>query len=127
MKKLLPFLFVAFLNSLEGQVKFCPSGAQWRYFFHDYVGNLDKDASMSYIGDTIVGADTIKIIRYYSFFKVANGGFCGSVWIKQKGDTVFMRTCNTSGTWQILYNYACLPGQYWINTVKDSAYYGNHS
>ncbi|MGZ4036222.1 MAG: T9SS type A sorting domain-containing protein, partial [Bacteroidia bacterium] len=117
----------AFINSFRGQVSFCLPGAQWRYFFFEGGTHESVNANVIHLNDTISGTDTIKVLKYYSFFKIFRGSMCNKLSIKQKGDTIFMRNCNTSGTWQILYNYACLPGQYWVTTVKDSMYSGSDS
>lgn len=120
-----PFIVICFFfffqSSLEAQVVFCAKGAEWNYLFNGSIfspGNTYNE-TIKYEGDTIDGQDTVKILSHNRFYLA-----CGSyVWprqtlLKQKADTIFFKNSLTSGTWQILYNFAALPGQSWTTTTQ---------
>jgi hypothetical protein len=122
MKKQLLFLvcLLAFVKT-EAQVVFCPPGAQWNYLFSGTIfwpGNTYNE-TINYVGDSISGADTLKILVHNRFF-MACGIRINKTFIKQKGDTVFFNNYLTQGSWQILYNFAAQPGQGWQTTVLKS-------
>ncbi len=123
MKKRL-FLLICvtdFLFSFS-QVKFCPPGAEWHYLFNSY--NLSPSPSyenemIKYTGDSIIGLDTLKVLIHKRFFWRYNSSYAGPTLIKQKGDTIFMRNKFTQDAWQILYNFAAIPGQGWSIIINN--------
>ena len=118
MKKYLSILFfLIHLTTIRGQVVFCPSGAEWRAIFTVMIWSQSlSNTTITYSGDSIAGQDTIKILKHDKFYGQCNSFKSKSTLIKQKGDTVFFRNYFTSNTWQIMYNFACLPGQGWTTT-----------
>lgn len=118
MKRLILFVFFALLiKGTNAQVKFCPPGAEWHYLFTGSMfspGNTYNE-QIKYIGDSISGADTLKILSHYRFFMYCSPTVNKTV-IKQKGDTIFFTNKLTQWNWEILYNFASLPGQYWQTT-----------
>jgi hypothetical protein len=128
MKRSLLIIFMAALTFTgKSQAAFCTAGAEWRYIFYNGFtpgGTLTK---ITYAGDSTIGTTTVKVLNYVAFYKQDGGSYCHKALIKQSGDTVFMNSCNTSGTWQILYNFAATAGQQWATTVKDSSYSGVHT
>lgn len=126
MKTVLLIIFMLFMSyTFRAQAVFCAPGAEWRYLFIRFAGP-NPVYTMKYTGDSIEGADTLKIIRYAAFFKRGVGDCSFNVLIRQRGDTVFMRNCHTLDSWQVLYNFSATPGQHWITTVKDSNSYGSY-
>lgn len=127
MKKHLLILFVFLVfGQLRSQVVFCPPGAEWKYIFRPGVGNYAYYANMHYLRDSLLNAETVKVLGYGHFFKVTVGDRCSNVLLKQNGDTIFMRNCNTRNTWQVLYNFAATAGQSWTTTLIDSMASGTH-
>src|SRR5688572_17464274 len=112
-KHLLLFLFLFILSQTEAQITFCPPGAKWNYSFQQYwMGILDHNYAVNYIGDSIVAGDTLKILQYNSFFRYSTLQQQPYIaFIKQRGDTIFIRNYWTNHQWQILYNFAAQPGQ----------------
>jgi len=117
------FLLLTTFQNIESQVVFCPPGAQWTGVSRYWSGPQLIYEQAIYIGDSVMGNETAKIIQHPRFF--ING--CGydytppfklQTLIKQRGDTIFMRNCYTQHTWQILYNFAAMPGDMWINTLS---------
>jgi len=110
MKKIyLLLISVAFFNNIFSQIKFCPPGAEWHYLFN--TNNLNpkphfENETVKYIGDSINGSDTIKILSHTRFLEGFNYDYSGKTFIKQKGDTIFMRNKYTQNSWQILYNFS---------------------
>lgn len=126
MKKiLLGFSLFLFLLQLPAQVTFCPPGAKWNYSFYDgyYDGAVFNEA-VSYVNDSLVDNDSVKVLRHNWFFKSFSPlGGNGKTYLKQNGDTVFMKNAWTNHQWQILYNFAALPGQSWTNVFPGIAHY----
>lgn len=121
MKKLL-LLFFLFNSFIKAQVGFCPKGAQWHYLFSHWVPSGLKNKTIT-SGNTIVqNGDTIKVLYHDFFFVAYNNGTIGYTYIKQKGDTVFMKNTCTNNQWQVLYNFAAAPGQSWYNTFTSGNY-----
>lgn len=140
MKKqlLLLCLFFSLLNQAQQQVVFCPPGAKWHYnFYHynivdypnnpHYVGYLYNNTA-EYVGDTIIDNALVKIIRHPPFDRGSCGCFATTTYIKQSGDTIFMKnTCTNydeqlgeifglpGNGWQILYAFTDSVGSQWIN------------
>ena len=121
MKKLLLLLFVLFSLKPKAQVVFCPPGAEWHYLFSGsmfFPGNTYNE-TIKYIGDSISGTDTIKILSHFRFFLQCSPTVSKTL-IKQKGDTIFFYNKRTQNSWQILYNFAAPAGQGWQTTVLQS-------
>lgn len=126
MKNLFTFLIFVFLfNRTNAQVVFCPPGAEWHYSFFVQAFSAEPfkwvNEQIKYTGDIVVNNDTLKVLEHKRYFKKYNNGAPNLgqplTNIKQKGDTVFFRNATTLNAWQILYNYAALPGQGWQNTI----------
>lgn len=118
MKRLLLF-FIVLAIRLQAQVTFCPPGAKWTARFEQYWMNqqLDHNYAITYIGDSIVSGDTLKMLTYNSFFRYWESEQHPRIcFIKQRGDTIFMRNKWTGDQWQILYNFAAQSGQGWANS-----------
>jgi hypothetical protein len=108
MKKIYLLIFTLVINWSFSQVVFCPPGAEWHYLFN--TNNLSPipnyaNETVKYIGDSIMGTDTVKILSHNRFFQRYNLEYADYTFIKQKGDTIFMRNKFTQNTWQILYNF----------------------
>ena len=104
----------------QSPVVFCPPGAEWSYSFVLFIANYYVyPEKVTYVGDSIIGQDTVKKLSHYYFFKEQNypNGDCITL-IKQKGDTIFMSSKLTLNTWQILYNFAAQPGQVWTTAIN---------
>ncbi len=122
-KLLLLFLCLVYFNKGNAQVVFCPSGAEWHSLFSKQSVFLNThNETIKYIGDSISGSDTLKILSHFWFFMTC-GPIVQKTFIKQKGDTIFFYNQLTQGTWQILYNYAAQPGQTWQTTVVKTYTY----
>jgi hypothetical protein len=124
MKKLILIFSLMITFKAQAQVVFCPPGAEWHYLFNGTIffpGNTYNE-TIKYTGDTIDGIDTVKILSHVRFFMA-----CGLwpyprvTYIKQKADTIYFKNSLTSGTWQVLFNFAALPGQSWHTTLKTSS------
>jgi len=123
MKKLILIFSLMITFKAQAQVVFCPPGAEWHYLFNGTIffpGNTYNE-TIKYTGDTIDGIDTVKILSHVRFFTA-----CGQwpypreTYIKQKADTIYFKNSLTQGTWQILFNFAALPGQSWYATIQKS-------
>jgi hypothetical protein len=62
--------------------------------------------------DTIVDGLPAKVIGHYGFYKYCDNSYSLTC-IRQSGDTIFLRNGVTSGSWQILFNFATTVGQAW--------------
>jgi len=124
MQKLFPiFLFITLIQQSLGQVVFCPPGAEWHYSFQKVAFWTPPirwvNEQIKYVRDSVIDNATVKVLDHKRFFKKDDQfsvGVQGTV-IKQKGDTILFRNKTTDHKWQILYNYAALPGQSWQNTI----------
>jgi hypothetical protein len=122
MKKALLLVFAFFLlNKIQAQTVFCPLGAEWHYLFN-FLGFLPGNSineNIKYTGDTLEGSDNVKILTHTRFFLQCSP-VVNKTLIKQKGDTVFFKNSRTLNGWQILYNFAALPGQSWTTSVLQN-------
>jgi len=118
MKKYLIFLVLFSLSKTKAQVVFCPPGAEWHYLFSGTIfwPGTTYNEKIKYVGDSINGLDTLKILTHYRFYTTCGPG-SSKTYIKQKGDTVFFKNNRTQGIWQILYNFAATAGQSWQTTT----------
>lgn len=119
MKKLV-LLFLTLILGLQSkaQIVFCPPGAEWHYLFsgsHFFPGNAYNE-TIKYTSDSIVGQDTLKLLKHYRFYTTC-GAHTNFTFLKQKGDTVFIKNQFTQNSWQVLYNFATPPNQSWQCTV----------
>ncbi|MBA3681465.1 MAG: T9SS type A sorting domain-containing protein [Bacteroidetes bacterium] len=126
MKKTLTTFILLFHLALtfKAQIVFCPPGAEWHHTFTmlgmpPVLGTVQNHTT-KYIKDSIMGVDTVKVLQHTRFFKECNSTNAYLTLIKQKGDTVFMKNAITQNTWQILYNFAALPGHSWKNSLLNS-------
>ncbi|MES2679862.1 MAG: T9SS type A sorting domain-containing protein [Bacteroidota bacterium] len=119
MKKILLIILLTFsLQKALSQAVFCPPGARWHYRFHTWLSNSDRNEKITYVHDSIVGSDTVKVLFHNYYYNYCNFSGGASTLIKQKGDTIFMRSLATNHSWQILYNFAATAGQTWTITVN---------
>jgi hypothetical protein len=122
MKRILFLLLIGIANiTCKSQVVFCPVGAEWHYLFGwlGYLPGNSYNETIKYVGDSIDGVDVLKILSHKRFFLQCSPLVTKTV-IKQKGDTVFFKNSRTQNTWQILYNFAALPGHTWVTTIMMS-------
>ena len=118
MRRLLLLFSVLFFAEIsKAQVVFCPPGAEWHYLYFS-LGNVKINEEIKYVRDSSLNSETVKVLQHKRFFKWQNYYGNKLTVIKQKGDTVFFRSLITQHTWQVLYNYAALPGQSWENQIK---------
>ncbi len=114
-------IIVCILQTATAQVIFCPPGAQWHYGFAVFTPFAAGAEAITYVRDSVIGAETVKVLSHNKFFKSFNYSTVSSATpltlIKQKGDTVFMRNRITQHTWKILYNFNASPGDSWQNTL----------
>src|SRR5436190_22830140 len=85
--------FLSFL-SLHSQVEFCPPGARWSAInaqSHWYPG-ATYNSSIVYVGDSISGTDTLKMLEHSNFYDECNYSTKRTTLIKQKGDTILMKS-----------------------------------
>jgi hypothetical protein len=125
MKKLL-LLFVLLINLIEtkAQIVFCPPGAEWHYSFHNNLPYSIYNEKIKYIGKAVIGFDTMLYIEHSRFFNQLNFTHSvGSTYLKQKGDTVFVKNNITSYNWQILYNFNVQAGHSWQNNLTNGKTY----
>jgi hypothetical protein len=104
-------------------VVFCPPGAKWNYNWSYSFSPFPQAAyndQIVYTGDTLIGLDTVKKLQHSYFSFECLGVLCNPTYLKQKGDTVFIWNPCTLGGWQILYNFAAMPGSGWQNIIKHS-------
>jgi hypothetical protein len=122
-KKFLLTLFsiICFANS-KAQVVFCPPGAEWHYTFSSlnwFIGAfVSENVPVKYAKDSLVDNEQVKVLTHGHFFSYCGYGDDNTTLIKQHGDTVFMRNINTQNKWQVLYNFAAMPGDNWVNTLS---------
>ena len=127
MKKYTLFLVLLFyLQSSQSQIVFCPPGAEWHYSFirFNLIPQYGFDnVPVKYLRDSIIGTDTARVLTHDRYFTGPNDYIFPSssalTLIKQLGDTVFMRNNYTHQEWQILYNFACQPGQCWQTKISS--------
>ncbi|WP_317899260.1 T9SS type A sorting domain-containing protein [Aurantibacillus circumpalustris] len=130
-KLLLPFILLILINKTPAQVVFCPAGAEWNYYFNAAYGGGFENETIKYLRDTIIGADTIKLLKSSRLYADGNPvppNFLTH--IKQKGDTIFFNNFSTQYTWQILYNFAAQVNEGWhithigcpVNSILTSSY-----
>jgi hypothetical protein len=123
MKKITFFFFLLYITLSQAQqsVIFCPPGAKWHYNFDIYGFQFSTiSATAEYIGDTLIDNQSVKKIRHPQFYKGSchNSCFASTSYIKQHGDTVFMKNSCTSD-WQILYNFDTPVGGQWTVSVNQ--------
>lgn len=103
---------------VKSQVVFCPPGAEWNYLFSMDFSYAKYNETIKYKGDTIIGLETMKILTHQKFFTQINMANYGPTYIKQKGDTIFMKNGKTFNKWQILYNFDASTGHFWENSLQ---------
>jgi hypothetical protein len=124
--KNLLFIFICFIayTKTTAQVVFCPHGAEWHYRFFNLPtwGGIKyyQNVNFKFVRDSVIAPDTIKILSHPVFYEDCNHqNEIAFTLIKQKRDTVFFKNNKTQNTWQILYNYACTPGNGWQTTILN--------
>ena len=121
MKKIIFFIIIfSWSIQTEGQIVFCPTGAEWNYSFKVNFPYYCYNVKIKYIKDSIVNGETLKVLSHGAYYRYCtNGPPSALTFIKQQGDTVFMKNAATQNSWQILYNYAATAGQSWISTISS--------
>ncbi|MES2679663.1 MAG: T9SS type A sorting domain-containing protein [Bacteroidota bacterium] len=123
MKILILLLYAtAIIKTAHSQVVYCPSGAVWHYLFSPKVSGLQSNEEIRYVRDSILDGETVKVIKHTRFYVWENWVQTSNIILtvlKQTGDTIFMKNHGTQGNWQILYNFAALPGQSWRNSICE--------
>lgn len=129
MKKhlLLLVLFIAFQKQYA-QVMFCPPGAEWHYNFKLYVVVNSAGYKLTYPNiaikykkDSLLSGEHVKVLAHKYFYTASCSNEIDETYIKQKGDTVFMKNKYTLDHWEILYNFATPAGGSWITQTWFSA------
>ncbi|PBQ33377.1 hypothetical protein CNR22_16855 [Sphingobacteriaceae bacterium] len=114
------FFCVLFCKDLLAQVVFCPPGAEWHYNFAMNSTQIENE-HIKYVRDTVIGQSTVKLLahtRFYHNCSTPQGN--QYTMLRQNGDTIFFKNFASQNTWQILYNFACQPGQSWQTTFKTA-------
>jgi hypothetical protein len=108
--------------ALNGQVVFCPPGAEWHAVFNPF--NLHpwpvlEVEHVKYSRDSMLNSESVKVLSHKRFYLWGNYylGNGPSV-IRQKGDTIFFRGAVTRHRWEILYNFAAPPGGGWKTALN---------
>lgn len=118
MKTLLLLTTSLFLTLLsKSQITFCPAGAEWRTIFtRSWPDQTLETETVVYTGTQVINGETVKVLTHTRFFLNRNFHTTASTYLKQVGDTVFVKNNRTFNKWQILYNFAAQTGDTW----KDS-------
>lgn len=115
---------IIFLKN-QAQIVFCPPGAEWHYSFTSGFPsqNIFYNEKIYYKNDTVINSQTFKVLKHSMalWSDCFDNNTNSLTLIKQNGDTVFFRNALTLHQWQILYNFAALPGQSWINTLTSGS------
>ncbi len=102
----------------KAQIVFCPPHTVWtNVFTHSWPNQTLEYENVVYTGKQLLGGDTVKVLTHNRFFLQTNMSSTGITYIKQKGDTIFMKNARTQNNWQILYNYAATVGSSWKNDI----------
>ncbi len=119
MKTLIICIFTcSILQNFKAQVIFCPAGAEWHSTFISDAPYTVQNQQIKYVRDSIIGSFTAKVLTHSKFFNNGNNNPGNSLTlIRQNADTIFFRNLSTYHNWQILYNFAALPGQSWQTTI----------
>jgi hypothetical protein len=118
MKTLFRILFFLSVYNASAQIVFCPPGAEWRYSVFVFGQMNDDIETIKYTGDSIVGTDTVKVLKHTRFYKADNYPLNMKLsFIKQIGNKVLLKNLITKNTWQTLYDFDALPGQSWISNI----------
>jgi len=117
MKKLLLFIFISLqICSAKSQVVFCPPGSVWQTIFtRSWPDQTLETETVTYVGKQFISPDSVKVLTHKRFFLHINIGSSITTYIKQNGDTIFMKNPRTQNNWQILYNFNTQPGHVWDN------------
>lgn len=116
-KKILPLLFcLVIFSSLKSQSLFCPPGAQWRCVYNSF--NLDPTPDFINVvawngGTTTINGEVVTILKHDRLFRQYNVKPISVTYLKEVGDTVFMKSVATNNQWCILFNFAATAGQTW--------------
>lgn len=122
MKKILVIFFTLFLLSASAQIEFCVNGSRWYSEFNS--GGFPQSSSYyftvgtEYDGKDTLQNDSVKVLLSTRFFYSGSNTANVKLYLKQKGDTVFMNSNYTNQQWQILFNFAANPGDKWYNTIQ---------
>jgi hypothetical protein len=118
MKTLFRILFFLSIYHAQAQIVFCPPGAEWRYSVFVFGQMNDDIETIKYTGDSIVGTDTVKVLKHTRFYKSNNYPLNLKLsFIKQIGNKVLLKNFTTKNNWQTLYDFDALPGQSWQNNI----------
>jgi len=117
MKKTLLIASLLLSVCLRSQVVFCPKGAEWNYNFNLAFSEMVSNEKIQYVRDSIMGSDTVKVLKLIRFYKVCNLLSTELVLIKQSGDLVLFRCKETQHKWETLYNYGAAVGEIWQTKI----------
>ena len=82
-----------------------------------FYPNATENASIKYTHDSIIGNDTVKVLKMHRFYIACSASSTVPVTlIRQRGDTVFMKNSRTLNDWQILFNYSAQKGEAWTTS-----------
>lgn len=123
MKKILSTFFVSILFFVtNAQIKFCEKGSRWFSEFNSggypQSSSYYYTVSTDYDGKDTLNNDSVKVLYSTRFFTSGSNTANVKLYLKQKGDTVFMNSKYTNQQWQILFNFAANPGDKWYNTIQ---------
>src|SRR5688572_28535865 len=110
------FTFLTLSLVLKSQVVFFPEGATWKSAFLRHQTSSDLEI-VQYTGTLSVGSETVKVISHRRFFIFGSDDKNELSYIKQLGDTIYIKNLMTSNNWQVLYNFAATVGQSWTNNL----------
>lgn len=114
-KHVLLLICLILYQLLPAQVVFCPPGAEWHYLFQSFRNK--ENERIVYDHDSVIDGLSVKVLKHRYFFSWTSAGMKGSTYIRQSGDTIFMRNEYTRDNWQILYNFNVSAGQGWTNNL----------
>lgn len=122
MRKILTQLFclVSFAN-LYSQSLFCPPGAQWNFVYRTF--NLDPTPDFVNVaawngGTTTVSGETVTILKHTKLFSQYNTKNIYESYLKEVGDTVFIKNTVTNSQWRVLFNFGATAGQSWVTPLN---------
>ena len=124
MKKLLTLICcLTIFGNLKSQVVFCPPGAEWHYVYNTF--SMDPTPDYENIrawngGTALVDGETVTILKHNKIFWRYNTKNIYESYLKQIGDTIFIKNAFTNSKWLILFNYAATAGQSWVTSLSFS-------
>ncbi|PBQ31227.1 hypothetical protein CNR22_05425 [Sphingobacteriaceae bacterium] len=121
-KKLLPILIILIsVVHLNSQSLFCPPGAGWNFVYNAFL--MDPTPDLINVaawngGKTILNGETVTILKHSKLFAQCNMTNIYESYLKEVGDTVFIKNIHTNNQWRILFNFAASPGHSWVTSLS---------